>query len=323
MIFESFILGLIIGVILIGLIGYYFFVSTVSYLKNETATLIQTSIEKIKMVLKGLERKYQNISLPIDDITYVSKSPENIHPFLLRLVMLCTNWAMNDNIKSYIPSSLRVVDTVGKHAMLYEYRNNLYLVFRGSLYSEDFDNDIDFSQIHPDDYPMDSMVHQGFYKLWSTLESKLIKISNLYHPKKLYIVGYSLGSVLGLLSAKVFQNKNYPVHIYLYAIPRCGNYSFVDYVQTNYKNLSIVNNCTDLIPSLPTPVYSSLLAKNNYYYSDFTIAKRINIQTGDIVKNHTCGTYLKAFEPEAVETEHIPIKWNAPLDSSLFTTMDS
>lgn len=308
MMIESFVIGLMIGIILVGLIFYYFFVSSVSYVKNQTSILLQSGIDKIKNILKAIEKGYENISLPNPEFTYKSDN-YSIHPFLLRLVMLSTNWALGTDIRSTLPSNLQIIDTVGKHALLYRYRDSLYLVFRGSLYSEDFENDIDFSQIYPDGYPEGSRVHQGFYKLWKPLQEKLQKIKSLYNPKKLYIVGYSLGSVLGLLSAKVFETADYPVHIYLYAIPRCGNYEFVNYVQTHYKNLEIILNATDLIPTIPTPVYSNLFGNTTYYYCDFTCAKRINVQTGDLVKNHTCGTYLKAFETDAPEAESIKTHW--------------
>ena len=150
------------------------------------------------------------------------------------------------------------------------------IVFSGTLSLSELKSDLDYKQINIDD---NILVHEGFYKIYLSIQDiikKTIENTNFNH---LYITGHSLGGALSTLCAFDLRSRENITH-YSFASPRVGNVKFAEEFNRSKITSFRVNNTEDLIPALPLATWKDITYEHVGLNIPFTIS------LGSLMKNH-------------------------------------
>lgn len=133
----------------------------------------------------------------------------------------------------------------------------LYIVFRGSLNSFEYQQDLMYTEKlnHHFESKENVYIHSGFSNIYDKIDSVIMdNISD--NITQVVVCGHSLGAAIATLCAyELSLTKEIPICLYTFASPRVGNIEFANDFdnQDSITNFRIVN-VSDIIPTLPTAI---------------------------------------------------------------------
>ncbi|MDE0855037.1 MAG: lipase family protein [Nevskia sp.] len=148
-------------------------------------------------------------------------------------------------------------------------RNNQYVaVIRGTDGAEEWGDDCDFLMTaHPDA----GLVDQGFWSIYDTMkfrdlagnESRLADgIKAAAGAAPVMVLGHSLGAALATYLTLELNLEQCPASACLFASPRTGNQTFVDFFESKVANYDLFNYERDVVPTVP---FNDVLHFSNYH----------------------------------------------------------
>lgn len=158
----------------------------------------------------------------------------------------------------------------------------LLIAFTGTFYLSEWQKDFEFCQVRYDEFPKITdrlLVHEGFYKIYQTIQSQLLDIVGKYNGYQLIICGHSLGGTLTTFSALSLIARS-PI-VYTFGSPRVGNISFARVYNKLLPNAVRVFNTEDVVPYFPLPA-----GDGKEVYEHVGINVPFTVNTGNLVKNH-------------------------------------
>ncbi len=130
----------------------------------------------------------------------------------------------------------------------------LYIYFEKSNGNEDWQNNLSYHAMPVKRGDISFYCHEGFLKVWNSIQPHIDKILRNTDAEMIYIVGYSHGAALALLCHEYIENE-YPefkgrVYGYGFGCPRViwGNVKDENRI---WKNFYVVRNLDDIVTHLP------------------------------------------------------------------------
>lgn len=168
------------------------------------------------------------------------------------------------------------------YGIAYSNDDTLLITFCGSLLLDQWAADLEYPQVKPDkinNTSDDDLVHKGFYNSYVNICQE--KILALLSNKNIIITGHSLGGALSTLCAlDLFNRYEYASFThYSFASPRVGNDSFVTSYNNTVNGLRI-NNTEDLIPQFP------IAKMGQWQYEHVGQNIPFTVSLGSIKENH-------------------------------------
>eukprot|EP00735_Rhodelphis_limneticus_P000913 TRINITY_DN1144_c0_g1::TRINITY_DN1144_c0_g1_i1::g.17216::m.17216 TRINITY_DN1144_c0_g1::TRINITY_DN1144_c0_g1_i1::g.17216 ORF type:complete len:287 (+),score=77.73,sp/P19515/LIP_RHIMI/32.71/2e-30,Lipase_3/PF01764.20/1.5e-32,DUF2974/PF11187.3/5.9e-06,Abhydrolase_6/PF12697.2/2.1e-05,PGAP1/PF07819.8/3.6e-05,Abhydrolase_5/PF12695.2/3.5e-05,Thioesterase/PF00975.15/0.00011,Abhydrolase_3/PF07859.8/0.0046,AXE1/PF05448.7/0.015,Abhydrolase_1/PF00561.15/0.015,Abhydrolase_8/PF06259.7/36,Abhydrolase_8/PF06259. len=129
---------------------------------------------------------------------------------------------------------------------------NVIIAFKGSSTLRNWMDNLKISQVERYEGIEDAMVHKGFLEAYQSIEAKMYSaLDGIWGPKRIIVVGHSLGGALATLAAVDLHQRGYFVEaLYTFGCPRVGNYEFTQYMSSWTQAWRIVNK-GDIVVSLP------------------------------------------------------------------------
>ena len=133
--------------------------------------------------------------------------------------------------------------------------DNLYILFRGTLFDYEWKHDFNYIQTAATLGPQKGKVHKGFQNMYLKYQPYIWAAIKKYNPKVLWVAGHSLGAALTVLTAYDVSSFVPAVNAYTFASPKVGNADFVDAFNllSNVALEQYVNEA-DVVPWIPLSV---------------------------------------------------------------------
>jgi len=236
----------------------------------------------------------------------ISVYDKDIASTLFFLNIDVTSWTL-DKDDSNIPTivdfeiigKLNIYDTYGmkkqKLSIVYYSKklNIIIISFAGTTKLSEWLDDFDARQTSPIAITTDDIykVHLQHYNMYNSLRESFIDLLKTYvnDDTTIVVTGYSLGaSISNICMFDITMNTlcNKRV-LYNFASCRTGNNNFVKILDN--EHIYRIGNTSDLVPSLPPPVFGK------YIYTHTSNGIYFTINTESISSNH-CDAYNKYFE---------------------------
>lgn len=150
------------------------------------------------------------------------------------------------------------------------YKNDLFLVFRGTIKSSNADILTD-ARIGIKNNSSGLPVHIGFDHCFRSMENEISKFIDSYRKQVMTVhcIGHSLGGAVASLAADWVVNKtNHNVKLYTFGSPRVGTEWFVKSTSTaiGHENIHRVFHRTDPVPMVPLYPFMHAPYNNNGHY---------------------------------------------------------
>lgn len=175
-------------------------------------------------------------------------------------------------------------------------KNQIYIVFRGTVSKNEWRHDLQFKQDFIDD--TEWSCHSGFLHIYSSFKKELIEVlSTLSNtPRNILITGYSLGGALATISSlhisQIYPNKYHHIYVYVFGCPRVCKY--IPPIVDEYWR---VNNTEDIIKDVPLAVMPNLIdVKNPFKYTHGGHVKYFTNNLHSHSKNHYLQIYIDAMD---------------------------
>jgi len=143
------------------------------------------------------------------------------------------------------------------------YLQLIIVSFRGTVAEsiKNWEEDFDFTFVHPYPSQPDVAVSNGFWKAYSSVSAQVLSATNAllvkYKGYGTVVTGHSLGASLATLAAIDIQPlQDTDVYLWTYGSPRTGNDNFVNYFSTFIPvNRSFRHvNQRDVVPHVPLEI---------------------------------------------------------------------
>lgn len=133
-------------------------------------------------------------------------------------------------------------DNNGTQAFGFTWKNNVYVVFRGTEITswEDIRSDISVWMVEEEH----GRVHHGFKEAVDSVWDDIVQFLSKHRDKTLWWCGHSLGGACAVISANRVPNSV----VYTYGCPRVGNYEYAMNYQVPHWRFV---NCNDIVPKVP------------------------------------------------------------------------
>ncbi len=198
------------------------------------------------------------------DRHYARYLPPELPP---ELEQLCTINLHNRDLKQRQPIGL-----LARHSK----KNEVYLVFRGSIQDEEWVQDILLMQTPCEIKLVGSgsgRVHLGFQRMFQSLQPGPKEWRRYLGAPgkrlKLFTAGHSLGGALAVLSA--LELHEYQPHCYTFGAPRVGDAYFAAAVDRFVPHTFRLENFRDPIPTLPREKVDLIFRKYEYRHAGRTV----------------------------------------------------
>lgn len=195
----------------------------------------------------------------------------------------------------------------------------LFIIYRGTLTKEEFQQDADFRQVdinqfqNNNNFPIfqnETLVHRGFLRIFLSIKSELdaIFLEKKNQITQIVISGHSLGGaeasltsayICGLLNSGYFS-QNPQVIVYTFGKPRVGDFEYSN-VLTNQMNSSSrffirIENVDDLVVTIPLCATPNLQDNQTpWIYNHEGLVKRFEKNLASLGLNHFMQVYLTAY----------------------------
>lgn len=145
------------------------------------------------------------------------------------------------------------------------------VAIRGTDGAQEWGDDLDFLMMnHPN--PKAGLVDQGFWDIYRTMQFHgadgaspvplALGISQLTAANPPMVLGHSLGSTLATYLTLDLNLQGCKASACLFASPKTGNKTFVDFFETQVGNYDLFNYARDVVPTVPK---SDILHFSAYY----------------------------------------------------------
>lgn len=220
---------------------------------------------------------------------------------------------------------LAIANTTEQGAPLFAYvardiqRRVIYVVIRGTITMEEWEFDLEFSQV---EFPLNQLgtagsinwtcsssvlIHSGFYEIFQQVREQIEQgvLRGLPDTDRVIVTGHSLGaaesSLFGVyISSNLTTN---PVYVYSFGKPRVGNEGYMQCVNSHFPNrFWRVENFSDPVPTLPTaatPNFSNY--DKPYLYDHEGIGINYSDNWGSLSANHSMRNYINFLQNEHLE----------------------
>jgi hypothetical protein len=173
---------------------------------------------------------------------------------------------------------------------------DVFLVFRGTVYDVDAEQDAKYDQTLYQFAPDYGQVHLGFYEIYQALQSQIYAaIAGFTGFKRFFFTGHSLGCGLSSIAVPdIITNmssvnpRNVTVRHYNLASPRVGDPQYAYMMNKNSVPTYRIVNTEDVVPDTPASFMFSYLYKHIGIPVDFTAQYD---STGDNHAHDTCYQY--------------------------------
>jgi len=139
-------------------------------------------------------------------------------------------------------------------------QDQFVVAIRGTDGAQEWGDDLDFLMInHPNSKA--GLVDQGFWDIYKTLQFQGMDgqppvtlaagISQLTAANPAMVLGHSLGSALATYLTLDLNLSGCHSSACLFASPRTGNKTFVDFFETQVSNYDLFNYARDVVPTVP------------------------------------------------------------------------
>ena len=187
--------------------------------------------------------------------------------------------------------------------------NRLFIVFRGTLYTEEWMQDFDTSQtdytitkkdksaansqaLFSLDTGLDLMLHSGFIEAYENIRDTTMDIVNKVGPSKIVVCGHSLGAAISTICGVDLFMKGYNTIIYNFASPRVGDINFCKLIKSNNIPIYRLVNEEDVIPTLPPSIVPNLKDFSKpYFYTHCGVQISFSDNRFSYVNNHVLSCY--------------------------------
>ena len=169
--------------------------------------------------------------------------------------------------------------------------NNMYVLFRGTLFDYEWKHDFDYVQVPVSIGAQVGQVHKGFQKMYLTYQPFIKKYVATHKPTQLFVAGHSLGAALSLLTAYDMSSFVTKITCVTFAPPKVGDADFVaSFLTLTNVTLDQFVNEADLVPLIPLSVMpNSWVPKKPLYYEHIQPEKfhLFNINNKSWQNNHS------------------------------------
>lgn len=152
-----------------------------------------------------------------------------------------------------------------------EGQDQCVVAIRGTDGAQEWGDDLDFLMMsHPN--PKAGLVDQGFWDIYRTMQFHgadgaspvplALGISQLTAANPPMVLGHSLGSALATYLTLDLNLQGCKASACLFASPKTGNKTFVDFFETQVGNYDLFNYARDVVPTVPK---SDILHFSAYY----------------------------------------------------------
>lgn len=139
-------------------------------------------------------------------------------------------------------------------------QDHYVVAIRGTDGAQEWGDDFDFLMVdHPN--PKAGRVDQGFWDIYQTLQfhgmdaqpplALAAAVSQLTKASPALVLGHSLGSALATYLTLDLNLSGCHSSACLFASPRTGNLTFVNFFETQVSNYDLFNYARDVVPSVP------------------------------------------------------------------------
>lgn len=172
------------------------------------------------------------------------------------------------------------------------------VVIRGTDGAQEWGDDLDFLMMdHPNSNA--GLVDQGFWKIYQTMQFHSIDgqppvpivagISQLTAASPAMVLGHSLGAALGTYLTLDLNLQSCYSSACLFASPKTGNQTFVDFFEAKVTNYDVFNYERDIVPSVPK---CDVLHLSDYYTLKQAKTIPASLASLEIRDNPLCNHHL-------------------------------
>lgn len=141
-----------------------------------------------------------------------------------------------------------------------EGQDQCVVAIRGTDGAQEWGDDLDFLMMnHPN--PKAGLVDQGFWEIYSTMQFHgldgappvplALGIRQLTAANPPMVLGHSLGSALATYLTLDLNLQGCKASACLFASPKTGNKTFVEFFETQVSNYDLFNYARDVVPTVP------------------------------------------------------------------------
>jgi hypothetical protein len=175
--------------------------------------------------------------------------------------------------------------------------DNLYILFRGTLFDYEWKHDFNYIQTSTTIGPKKGKVHKGFQSMYLKYQPYIVSYINKYKPKVLWVAGHSLGAALTVLTALDISTAVPTLNAYTFASPKVGNSDFVDAFNAlpNVVLQQYINE-SDVVPWIPLSVMpNAWVPKKPLYYQHIQQDKMhtFYVNNKSWQNNHSLALHIK------------------------------
>jgi len=171
----------------------------------------------------------------------------------------------------------------------------IVVALRGSILGEDWESDVDYSQVTWLEPEQRIKLHKGYHRIATSIFPQLETL--LRDHRRVTFVGHSLGAGVATLlyaeAVRMYGPKAYKLAVF--GSPRVGNTAFANWLHAHSTGNTKVNiqNESDFVPSLPPAVASSIFGSEVYTYVHIGDLRIFTINRGNYTDNHLLDTYIQ------------------------------
>lgn len=207
------------------------------------------------------------------------------------------------------PMVLKLQTTDAGLVLAVDSANNLYILFRGTLFDYEWKHDFDFIQVPALVGALQGKVHKGFQHMYLKYRPYILNYLQQYNPPTVFVAGHSLGAALTTLTLYDLCKSGKPVTAYTFAPPKVGDADFVNAVTaclTPTVTLTQVVNTADLVPLIPLSVMpNTWVPKTVLFYEHIQADKMITfyVNNKSWQNNHSLALHMAFVDGQVTSSE--------------------
>ncbi len=204
----------------------------------------------------------------------------NLPDFELKIPIVGTSFIGIKRTFAYLFSSIKYKTTI--------------LAFSGTMFDDEWLKDFEFAQVSCPklaSYKNGVLCHEGFYDIYTSMQSKITLELPKIRQKNFYITGHSLGG--GLATMAAFDLYKFNPIVYSFASPRVFNPLGSLIYNQNVTASHRIYNTEDIATTIPLPI-DDITDQGTVYYEHVSNATGFTHNMESVANNHTLA-YLEKY----------------------------